>query len=164
MPINAGGGARRPFWAGCGAARARIARIWPPGKAWEWRNGCDSASFEGPGRMVVKSRDRALAPRQKTNPPPLRGELNTEFSPQRREVELNSLDLGRNPAQTGDAEPLGRVVRRFLQSPAHTGRARGRSQSPQIGGFESGFVGIGDNSHATAGIAVTRRQRRSVSV
>ena len=55
----------------------------------------------------------------------MRGEPNTGFSPQKREVELNSLDLGRNSAQTGDAEPLRGVVRRFLQSPAHTGRARG---------------------------------------
>lgn len=164
MPVNAGGRRAPPVLAGLRGRPCPHCTDLAPEKAWEWRNGRDSASFEGPGRMVVKSRDRALAPRQKTNPPPLRGEPNTEFSPQRREVELNSLDLGRNPAQTGDAEPLGRVVRRFLQSPAHTGRARGRSQSPQIGGFESGFVGIGDNSHATAGIAVTRRQRRSVSV
>ena len=86
------------------------------------------------------------------------------FSPQRRGAELNNLDLGRNPAQIGDGEPLVCVMHQFLQSPARMGRGAGRRKSAgDIAIAPSRRIrarvcrGIGGGPRITADVATSSR-------
>ena len=78
------------------------------------------------------------------------------FSPQGRGIDLNNLDLGRDPARTGDAGPPGGVGRRFSQSPARMkggagGRkSAGRRNRPKPAYSSAGLPGL-------AGVPAQRR-------